>query len=78
MRKAPATIVILALLTPVLGGCQSFIGRALGLSSHKAEERQAAKETDYAEAQMALGRTGLDAGQYGQAIVAFRNARPFP
>ena len=78
MRKAPATIVILALLTPVLGGCQSFIGRALGLSKDKSEEQQAAKETDYAEAQMALGRAGLDSGEFGQAIVAFRNARTYP
>ncbi len=33
---------------------------------------------DYAESQMALGKEGLDTGQYALAIVGFRNARIFP
>lgn len=76
MRKAPTALVMLALASPLLSGCNSFVGRALGFNSHNpAPELRDGK--DYAQQQLALGKGALDAGQYGLAIESFRNARLF-
>lgn len=77
MRKAPTALVFLALAAPMLSGCNSVVGRALGFRSHTIE-KQVRDGKEYAEQQLALGKQALDSGQYAAAIEAFRNARMFP
>jgi len=76
MRKAPTALVMLALASPLLSGCNTFVGRALGFQNHKpGAELRDGKE--YAEQQLAVGKGALDTGQYALAIESFRNARLF-
>ncbi len=77
MRKAPAILVILAVASPMLGGCKSLFGQPTAIRSSESGMQQR-DSAGYAEAQMALGKESLDSGQYGLAIIAFRNARVFP
>ena len=77
MRKAPAIFVILALASPLLGGCKSLFGQATAFRSTESGMQQR-DSAGYAQSQMALGKDGLDTGQYALAIVGFRNARIFP
>ena len=77
MHKSPVIFVILALASPLLGGCQSLFGHSTAVRSPDSGIQQR-DSADYAQSQMALGKEGLDTGQYALAIVGFRNARIFP
>ena len=77
MRKSPVMFVILAMASPLLGGCQSLFGHSAAVRTTDPGMQQRDSD-DYAESQMALGKEGLDTGQYALAIVGFRNARIFP
>ena len=70
-------ILVLALATPLLGGCQSLFGSKLSIrpAGSMVPEGEAA---GYAAVQVEIGRKALGDGQLGAAIAAFRNARLYP
>lgn len=72
IRAIAAAIV----LTPLIGGCALFHPSARADFNVRVPEQLSAEQ--YGAQQMALGRRMLDEGQYGQAIIAFRNVQHLP
>ena len=74
MRALPKAITLLALASPLLGGCQSIFGHT---SLHEPRFRIPAQidPLKYADLEMASGLKALNDQQYGLAIAAFRNAQ---
>jgi len=75
MRRFHTLAAALALV-PVLGGCALFKPSLRADVRVKTPEQYSGKQ--YGEDQMALGGQKLDEGAYGQAIIAFSNARHYP
>ncbi|WP_338468484.1 hypothetical protein RXV95_08015 [Novosphingobium sp. ZN18A2] len=77
MRRTIATIVALTIAAPALSGCASLFGSRFSAQSANWVPDQRDPH-EYASSQMSLGRDGLRYGQYGLAVIAFRNAERFP
>lgn len=75
MRKAGMTLVLVAALAPMLGGCA--LGRMLGFRGHGGPAQSASVQS-WPEEQLAIGKQRLDQGDYAAAIQAFGNAQLFP
>lgn len=73
------TSLLMALATaPLLAGCGSIFGGHHPGASAEQWMKYASEPEGYAAAQLAEGRQALQDSQYGQAIIAFRNAQRFP
>lgn len=69
--KSKLALVALALASPGLAGCQGLFGQS-------GSSRVASADvdlSDYFAERVAVGKAMLDRGQYGAALVAFRQAR---
>ena len=77
MQHTSKALVLLALAAPLLGGCQALFGKSYDASNVRVAPG-IGDLAEYGEAQLAIGRDALDTGDYGLAIVAFRNARQSP
>ena len=76
MRTLSKAVLLIALASPLMAGCQSLFGR----SAMRGTEFRIAAQVDplqYAGTEMARGYKALDDQQYGLAIIAFRNAQGF-
>ena len=75
MRKVVASVMLVAVAAPLLGGCSSWLGR-----SHAAHSQPAAKAAPMSphEAALMAGKDALRQGQYAAAITDFRIARLDP
>lgn len=70
------TRVAVCLITPLLSACALFHPSPRAEIKLRVPQQEA--ETDYAAKQLALGRKMLDEGQFGQAVIAFRNVQHIP
>lgn len=78
MRVGKSLLIAVA-TAPLLAGCSSIFGGHHHLGSRAEQWMQYASEpAGYADTQIAEGRQALQDAQYGQAIIAFRNAQRFP
>lgn len=69
-------IAAATVLTPLLAGCALFHPSSRADFNVRVPEQLSGEQ--YGAQQMALGRQMLDESQYGQAIIAFRNAQRLP
>lgn len=76
MQKANVAALLL-LTAPLLGGCNSIFG---GISSAGDDQQRdpMSELIEFADAQLAVGKSALDQGQYAKAVSAFRDARVSP
>jgi tetratricopeptide (TPR) repeat protein len=77
MQRTSKALVLLALAAPLLGGCQALFGKSYDASNVRVAPG-IGDLAEYGETQLAIGRDALDSGDYGLAIVAFRNAKQAP
>lgn len=79
MRVGKSLLIAVA-TAPLLAGCSSLFGGHHHQLGARAEQwmQYASEPAGYAAAQIAEGRQALQDAQYGQAIIAFRNAQRFP
>lgn len=70
------TRVAVCLMTSLLSACALFHASPRAELNLRVPQQDAG--TDYAAKQMALGRQMLDDGQFGQAVIAFRNVQHVP
>lgn len=75
MKKSGMTLVLVAAMSPMLGGCS--LGRMLGFRGHGGPAQSASAQA-WPEEQLAIGKQRLDQGDYAAAIQAFGNAQLFP
>jgi hypothetical protein len=71
------TLIVLAVATPALCGCQSFLGGAFAAKSPRATSQEKVWEA-FAEAELESGRRALDDGRLADAVASFRIAGALP
>lgn len=77
MVRKVKTLIALAVATPALCGCQSFLGGAFAAKTPRATSQEQVWEA-FAEAELESGRRALDDGRLAEAVASFRIAGHLP